>query len=602
MIRLRLLWELVLPYATFVLLLVAVTMVAGEFLLHRMIVEQELQRLRTAASAAALHREFFRTPADQWRDDLSRLAESTGVHLTVIDDHGTVLADSDGSAKPFQRYDDRPDVRQARQQGVGTLTQDGNRHFATVAVHEAGDHRTVVAGSQAGRSLPNDPLLGFVRADDSIDVASAAVGRWRLWAFVFGLTGGLVGLAFVGRTAARLAAPIESFLREVTPPTTEEPIPRATTPTRLAPMSSVLDALADRLSRLIERLRRDNAGLSASNERLSAVLTGMSEGVLAVDRHDRILFANPALASLLDLSETRLAGRPLWEAIRLPALHDVARQARLEGDVPQIEIELPRTQSVLALRAGRLPGDPSPGVVLVLHDVTELRRLENLRREFVGNVSHELKTPLASIQAYTETLLEGGLDDPEHNVRFLRRIDEQAERLHNLILDLLRLARIEAGTNVFEITRFTAGQIIERSVDDHAAVARSKNVTLTTIPPATPVRIQADRDGLRTILDNLIDNAINYTPAGGSVTVRWGVHDDQAFIEVEDTGLGIPPEHLPRIFERFHRVDQARSREHGGTGLGLAIVKHLAGVFGGRVDVTSDVGRGSTFRILLPLA
>lgn len=407
----------------------------------------------------------------------------------------------------------------------------------------------------------------------------------HLTALAFAAVSALLGLMATLRAAQRLAG------HEPPAPT---PGGTPAPPVEPAPLATADNAALNRLS-------RENIALKAEGERLTAVVTAMAEGVLAVDPAERILFANPAASQLLGLAGTKLLGRPLWEAVRIPSVQEAARSA-LRGETRQTELELPRTQAVLALRAGCLPGDPCPGAVLVLHDVTELRRLENLRREFVSNVSHELKTPLASVQAYAETLLEGAIDDPENNVLFLKRIVEQADRLHRLIIDLLRLARIEAGTDVFEIRRIAAGKVIEPCVEEHAAVGSKKGVTVRADPPVEPVRLEADRDGLRTILDNLIENAVNYTPAGGHVTVRWGRADGMAVIEVADTGIGIPPEHLPRIFERFHRVDAARSREQGGTGLGLAIVKHLVQAFNGRVEVESRPGRGSTFRVFLPAA
>lgn len=292
----------------------------------------------------------------------------------------------------------------------------------------------------------------------------------------------------------------------------------------------------------------------------------------------------------------------MWEAVRIPVIQQVCRSALSEGQDGRIEFELPRSQATVAMLATRLPGNPCPGLVLVLHDVTDLRRLENLRREFVSNVSHELKTPLTSIQAYTETLLGGAVDDPAHNRLFLQHIEEQAERLHALIQDVLRLARIESGHDVFEVARIEIAPTAQVCLESHLPVAASKGVELVAEPPPATVEVYADEEGLRTILDNLVDNAINYTPAGGRVVVRWGMRDTQAFLEVEDTGMGIEARHLTRIFERFYRVDKARSREVGGTGLGLSIVKHLAQVFGGRVHVESTPGRGSRFTVTLPAA
>lgn len=247
-----------------------------------------------------------------------------------------------------------------------------------------------------------------------------------------------------------------------------------------------------------------------------------------------------------------------------------------------------------------MPSNPPPGAVLVLHDVTELRRLENLRREFVSNVSHELKTPLTTIQAYTETLLDGAINDPENNRKFLERIDEQAERLHKLILDLLSLARIEAAEDAYELLPVPVANTVQVCVDEYLPVAESKGVELQVQPPSEALVVWADDEGLLTVLNNLVDNAIKYTPSGGRVSIRWHVEGRRTVLEVEDTGIGIPKQHQSRVFERFFRVDKARSRELGGTGLGLAIVKHWVQVFGGTVEVASELGRGSLFTIRLP--
>jgi two-component system phosphate regulon sensor histidine kinase PhoR len=346
----------------------------------------------------------------------------------------------------------------------------------------------------------------------------------------------------------------------------------------------------------IEQLRR-------SSEQLGSVLGSMIEGVLAVDDRERILFANRAARTLLEFATPDAVGRPLLEAVRNRAVVDVVRQAFRTQEPAKSEFPLPgATRRVVAVSASRLPGNPYPGVLLVLHDVSDLRRLETLRQEFVANVSHELKTPLTAIKAYAETLLEGALGDREHNEAFVRRIAEQAERLHQLIMDLLSIARIESGEEPFEIAAVDIGELVQSCVANHTNAAESRRIHLSVSPSEAPVRARADEEGLRQILDNLIDNAIKYTPEGGRVTVRWSAAESLARIQVEDTGIGIAPEDQARIFERFYRVDKARSRELGGTGLGLSIVKHLSQSFGGGVSVRSEVGRGSTFSVWLPLA
>jgi two-component system phosphate regulon sensor histidine kinase PhoR len=250
-----------------------------------------------------------------------------------------------------------------------------------------------------------------------------------------------------------------------------------------------------------------------------------------------------------------------------------------------------------------LQGEPCPGVVLVLQDVTELRRLEHLRQEFVANVSHELKTPLAAIKACAETLQDGAIDRPEVNREFTMKIEHEADRLNDLIVDMLRLAKIESGHEPVDLATVSLQETTADCVQRHLASAKRKDVKLVieTSDPALAVR--ADRDGVLTILDNLVDNALKYTDAGGLIKLKWTeLGKDTIQIDVADNGAGIPDEHQSRVFERFYRVDQARSRELGSTGLGLAIVKHLSQSFGGTVSLDSQPGKGSTFRVSLPKA
>jgi two-component system, OmpR family, phosphate regulon sensor histidine kinase PhoR len=367
-------------------------------------------------------------------------------------------------------------------------------------------------------------------------------------------------------------------------------------------LAAAFNSMSQQLSARIHDLQEQRRQLESNHARLETVLGAMLEGVVAIDADERLLFANNTAIRLLDLKPATSLGRPIWESVRHAAVQDLVRQAFAGDHPPRLELELSRTHSTVAVTVSRLPGEPSPGVVLVMHDVTELRRLESLRREFVQNVSHELKTPLSSIAAYADTLLEGALDDMDCNRTFVERIAEQADRLHTLILDLLALARLEAEEHAFDVEPTDVTRIVTASLDAHTGVAQSKRLSLQADGPGEPVFGLADEEGLRTIVDNLIDNAINYTPEGGRITVRWRLDDGAVHIAVADTGVGIAREHQARIFQRFYRIDKARSRELGGTGLGLAIVKHLCQVFGGSISVHSVLGQGSTFTVELRAA
>jgi len=363
------------------------------------------------------------------------------------------------------------------------------------------------------------------------------------------------------------------------------------------------DAVAPRLEARIARLEQER-------HQLRAVLSGMAEGVIAVDGRRRLLFANAAADRLFGL-DAAAVGRLVAELIRSPGVQR-AVEATLAGPGPhrgEVGVTdrgappLAPAERVLAVQGTALPGSPPSGAVLVFHDITELRRLEHMRQDFVANVSHELKTPLASIKAYTETLLDWALHDEEVNVRFLQQIDEQADRLNRLILDLLSLARLESGHETFDHGPLPLAPTVRRCVEVHRDRAEAKGLAFGVDlgPVDDRALVLADEEAIRQILDNLIDNAIKYTPEGGRVRVAGRPDPDgRIALEVADSGVGIPRDDLPRVFERFYRVDKARSRAMGGTGLGLAIVKHLAQSLGGQVSVASRPGEGSTFTVRLP--
>jgi len=369
----------------------------------------------------------------------------------------------------------------------------------------------------------------------------------------------------------------------------------------LATLAEAFNEMSRELAGHIAELQQQGHQLRENSERLSTVLGGMIEGVIAVDSADRILFANDAAFKMIDFVGRRVVGRPYWEVLRNTDVQNVVRDVLADQYQLKREIELPRSQSRVAFIASRLPGEPCPGVVLVLHDVTELRRLERIRSEFVSNVGHELKTPLAAIQACTETLADGAIEDPKHAAHFLSQITDHADRLHKLIIDLMELAKIESEEDAFRLEEIDVGVPIQEAIDEHQSVARARQITIVSKPTIEELLVKADLDGIRTIVNNLLDNALTYTPAGGRAEVTWWADGDEVAITIADTGVGIDPKHLERVFERFYRVDSARSREAGGTGLGLAIVKHLCQFFSGTITVDSELGKGTTFTIRFPL-
>ena len=370
-----------------------------------------------------------------------------------------------------------------------------------------------------------------------------------------------------------------------------------------------LGTLADTLHNMNKQIRAREGEIRETAELLSTVLTGMKEGVLAVGNKNKVLFANPAARSILGIPNEQFVGRPLTEITRNPMLRLAVTRAMMENsgandDDASLEMISESTPNrAYMLIASRLGGTPCPGVVIGFQDVSELRELERMRQEFVSNVSHELKTPLSNIKAYAETLRGGAIDDANVNREFLSCIEEQSDRLSDLILDMIRLARIESGQQGFDITSVSIAEIIDVAFHRHEAAAKERNVTLHCDNALPDVRASADEEGLQQIFDNLIDNAVKYSRQNGNVHVSWRTNDvSELIVSVKDDGLGIKPEDQNRVFERFYRVDKARSSELGSTGLGLSIVKHMARAFGGGVSLESEYGHGTTFHVRLPTA
>ena len=368
----------------------------------------------------------------------------------------------------------------------------------------------------------------------------------------------------------------------------------------LAALAEAMNMMASRLDQRIDAVERQR------NE-LEAVLASMTEGVVAVDAEQHVISLNAAAGELLGCDPARAVGRSIQEVVRNPGLHDIMARAlkaegRIEGDLTIAAAEGDR---FLQARATILrdPEGAAAGTLLVLTDVTRLRRLESLRREFVANVSHELRTPITVIKGFAETLVELGDEEPAKARRFLDIIAGQADRLQTLFDDLLILSRTEQQAERGEIALKAApvAGLVESAVDLCRARAQDKGVTIEThCDEAASARLNASL--LEQAVFNLVDNAVRYSPGDTRVTVEVARAAGEVTISVGDQGIGISAEHLPRIFERFYRVDNGRDRKTGGTGLGLAIVKHVVQAHGGRVTVQSAPGKGSTFTIHLPAA
>ncbi|HEV2438639.1 MAG TPA: ATP-binding protein, partial [bacterium] len=347
------------------------------------------------------------------------------------------------------------------------------------------------------------------------------------------------------------------------------------------------------------------AALEFRKSTLESVLAHMSDALLVLDGQGVLTLVNPAAERFFGIVAPFVIGHRLIEVFRHFELDSLVRQAERERRPFAREIELHHPEHrLLRVQANPVSGGRGEflGVVVVAQDVTDQRRTDMVRREFVANVSHELRTPLTSVRALAEALAGGAAQDREAGPRFLDRIIAEIDRLTLLVNDLLDLSAIESGSAKLEMDAVPLGEVIEDVVTKFRPMADGRRIALRGSGAQAPLRAWADRARLTQAVANLVDNAIKYTPDGGTVTVEGEARDGMVAIAVADTGIGIASEHLPRIFERFYRVDRSRSRSLGGTGLGLSIVKHIATSHGGEVEVKSIEGRGTRFTLLLPRA
>ncbi|MCC6572464.1 MAG: HAMP domain-containing protein [Planctomycetes bacterium] len=364
--------------------------------------------------------------------------------------------------------------------------------------------------------------------------------------------------------------------------------------------------LAEAFNTMSRQLRTRMAELEGRRREVATIMENISEGLLLLNPAGEVALVNRAAQKLLGRRAADLVGKPLWQNLHLPEVHEMIAELPKIDEPARVRIELAAAGEARVAEMVVTPlfeiSDGEKRAVLLIIDVTEDRRLDQMRRDFVADVSHELKTPLTSIKAYAETLLDGADQDEGARRPFLEKIVSNSNRLTKLVADILDISRLETGRKDDSRERSDLNALVRRVVGEFSERAAKKGVTLAFEPAAAAPEAYVNSEDMREAVENLIDNAINYTAEKGTVRVALKVADGRITVEVADTGIGIPADALPRVFERFYRVDRARSRAMGGTGLGLSIVKHVALRHGGNVEAASEVGKGSTFRILLPAA
>lgn len=516
----------------------------------------------------------------RWVQDL---ASRQGLRLTLIAGGGEVLADSAHGWEQVRRMENhgsRPEILAAARVGRGFDV----RHSASLgaeSVYLARFHRH------------DDGRVVFIRLSQPLSALAGVGERMRgiVWTIL------LIALTTVGLVILWLDAHLFRPLSELA--AGADRIARGDPSERInLPADAALAGVGASLNRLARRAEEQVAAVEAERSHLEVVGASMSEGLLVTGPEGKVELVNPSFRKLFRV-KGEVAGRSAAELTLLPEIDDMIRATLASGETRsrQLDILLPRRRWVAATSS--LLRDAT-GVVVAARDISDVVHLGQARRDLVANVSHELKTPLAAIRGYAETLFDGALDDPQANRRFVERILQQCHRLQALLDDLLTLSRLESAEGRTGFESVDLGVVLRETIDVLGTVALDKEVAVS-LGAEDNLRIEGNRAALDELFLNLVDNAVKYNRRGGEVRVLTRRDGDNAVTEVIDTGRGIPESAIPRLFERFYRVDRGRARQEGGTGLGLAIVKHAVKMHGGGIEILSEIGSGSTFRVSLPI-
>lgn len=579
--------KLMLSYTLLLLVMSASIFIYLNHSLQGSIVGSLRENLASQARMAAL---MASRELHEAKVDAPRLAAETGrsitARVTVIAPDGTVIGDSEvtpAGLKELENHLGRPEVQDALRSGFGTAI----RYSATLRtdmlyVAVPFDSREVRGG-----------IIRLALPLSAMNRAMAGMHTTLGISLLFALLLSLVFSVILSRLTSRPLHQVAAIAAEIGRGDFRRRLP--------AEWHDELGDLARIMNDMAGRLEEQLTSLSAERNRLDAILTGMGEGLMVTDQEGAITLVNPAFRRLFGVHE-EVVGQPLSHISRHPSLHQSYRIVRESCRELQEEMVIQAggekslsTHWVPLVEDGRIRG-----VVAVFHDISDLKRLEKMRKDFVANVSHELRTPVTVIKGYAETLLEGVLaDDPVRSARFVEIILNHSGRLTALITDLLSLSELESTDFSLQLQPVTLEGTIRRVCSLLEVKAAGKQITLH--PPAGDMpAVMADQGRLEQVLINLVDNGIKYTPPGGRVTLSVTPEDDMIRLSVQDTGPGIPAESIPRLFERFYRVDAGRSRDEGGTGLGLAIVKHIVQLHGGTVRVENNSGSpGATFSFTL---
>ncbi|RJP58169.1 MAG: HAMP domain-containing protein [Deltaproteobacteria bacterium] len=588
MSNLKIVWKLFLTQTSLIIISLLTIGIYAGISLKEHYLEQLVPQLTTNATLIRdiVAKELIDGKSDTIDFLTKRLGSKIHMRATIVDSGGTVLGDSEKDPTKMGNHLDRPEIREALRGKVGKSI----RYSETLKTE------------MMYLALPVEikyRIIGAVRVSlplSKVEKMGGHIYEVIVWGAIIAALLSL-GIGFI--LARRMGKPLIQMTmaaRKMARGDFSELI-RTDSKDEIGDLARSFNTMSIELQNKIETLTKQ------IRER-QAILSGMIEGVIAINQDRRVILINSAAEEILNIPPGRALGRFHWEVIRHTRLNPLFQEVLETGAQKMEEIILHYGgERILRVQTAAIPGEGGTpwAMVAVFHDITQIRDLERVRKEFVANVSHELRTPLTSIKGFVETLRNGAVSDPEKSLRFLEIIEKHTERLNRLITDLLNLSQIESGkTEANNLKPVNLVDVVSRVISNFREIADQKGQKIKMNIPSVLPHVLADKERIETVMENLLDNAVKYTPNNGEVTVSAFEKDDGVQVEVADTGIGIPPKDIPRIFERFYRVDKARSRELGGTGLGLSIVKHIIETHGGKVRAESEAGKGSRFIFNLP--
>ena len=603
MITSRILWRL---YAGYVAIILISTIIVG-LLVGQQVASNGMDEIEKSLtiqsemlaelSRSALARDVTTTKIDDLQETIRVLGRKSGSRLTVVRSDGKVLADSQESPENMDNHSGRPEIAGARKTGHSSST----RFSQTLSQNMRYLAKRVDEG---------DALLGIVRVSVALnDLERKATQLW--WLVLLGATTSAVAALVLGfYFAKRFTDPLRSMTDIA------EAISQGDYDRRLSVIhKDEIGTLAEAFNRMARSSAERVLEITTERNRLARILASMVEGVIGIDAERRVIHANDAARNMLGPDGLGQDGSHdshdherqelLWEDVRIPEVIQAVEEAFETQRVAKMQVQRVGVGHDLIVDVHVSPlltGLEVSGVLIVMNDISEVANLERVRRDFVANASHELKTPITAIRGLTETMLDDPNMEDEVRNRFVERVSAQSMRLSVLVSDLLTISRLESDLSEKNAHAFDLQELVKRSISAVKSTCHEKQLELEFEPDDASCLFEGDAQSISQLVDNLMDNAIKYTPPGGKISVRLSRIADLLQLEVEDTGIGIEAQAQQRVFERFYRVDKARSRDLGGTGLGLSIVKHIAEEHGGTVQLDSEPGRGSRFVVKFPLA